>query len=155
MVLLRAIGSSWIFLKFDNISWWLFREEKLKFPTLYYKISIVNAACVKKRTCIKYKHSMRRIVETDCLRPQSISRLVLLMASLDILRDSFYKPPCSHTDTGVLFSAYSRCESIKYELKLHQWKIFVSLDRSMKFKKVVNVVKYQNLPKFQSYSIIS
>jgi len=63
-----AIGSSWIFQKFDDISWRPFREANSIFQRyIIYKISSVNAACVKERTCIKYKHSMRRIVETDCV----------------------------------------------------------------------------------------
>lgn len=81
---------------------------------LYYKIFSINAF-VKGHTCIKYKCSIRRIVETDCVfaATKHFSSRVINGIARYFMR--LLLQACSQTDTNVsLVSTYSRCRPIKY-----------------------------------------
>lgn len=98
---------------------------------------------------------MRRIVETDCVLAvtKHFSSRVINGIARYFMR--LLLQARSQTDTAVSFPTYNRCEPIKYELRLHQRKIFIPPDRSMRFEKSVNINIKLYLNFGQSYHIRS
>lgn len=97
MVVLR----DWIFLEIFEIGYHRdCTKGKNSNFLLYYKISSINAF-VKGRTCIKYKCSIRRIVETDCvfMATKHFSSRVINGIARYFMR--LLLQACSQTDTNV------------------------------------------------------
>lgn len=105
---------------------------------------------IKELTCIKYKRSMRRIVETDCVlaATKHLSSRVINGIARYFMR--FLLQACSQTDTGVSFSTCGRCGPIKYR-DPHQRVIF-TLFRQIDTSKsqLTSRKKYRALFKFRS-----
>lgn len=129
----------------ENFWNWISHRDRTKGKTrifflLYYKISSINAY-VKGRKCIKYKRSIRRIVETDCMFAvtKHFSSRVINGIARYFMR--LLLQACSQTDTNVSFPTCGRCRPIKY-WGCASGKCLLLLRRIDRcFKKLVNVAK--------------